>query len=68
MPSTGLRSLLRRHIDFDRLENAAIPLHVIAAELKSGRERRLSDGDVIEAVVASAAIPAVFPPVRSTVA
>jgi len=64
MPSTGLRSLLRRHIDFDRLENAAIPLHVIAVELKSGCERRLSDGDVIEAVLASAAIPAVFPPVR----
>src|SRR5262249_33591194 len=64
LPSTGLRRLLERHIEFKRLEDAALPLHVIAVDLKSGRERRLSEGDAIEAVLASAAIPAVFPPVR----
>ena len=64
LPSTGLRRLLERHIVFERLEDAAIPLHVIGVDLKSGHERRLSAGDVIEAVLASAAIPAVFPPVR----
>src|SRR5207253_148131 len=64
LPSSGLRRLLERHIDFERVEDAAIPLHVIGVDLKSGRERRLSEGDVIEAVLASAAMPAVFPPVR----
>jgi len=64
LPSTGLRRLLHRHVDFARLEDAAIPLHVIAVDLKSGCERRLSEGDVIEAVLASAAIPGIFPPVR----
>src|SRR5262245_2053950 len=36
LPSTGLRSLLERHIEFERLEDAAISLHVIAVDLKSG--------------------------------
>ena len=63
VPSTGLRRLLERHVEFERLEDAAIPFHVIGVDLKSGRERRLSEGDVVEAVLASAAIPAVFPPV-----
>jgi len=64
LQSTGLRRLLERHIEFERLEDAAIPLHVIGVDIKTGYERRLSAGDAIEAVLASAAIPAVFPPVR----
>jgi len=63
LPSTGLRRLLERHVEFERLEDAAIPFHVIGVDLRSGQERRLSEGDVVEAVLASAAIPAVFPPV-----
>ena len=64
VPNSGLRSLLERHVKIRRLEEAAVPLHVIAAEILSGRERRLSSGDAIAAVLASAAIPAVLPPVR----
>jgi NTE family protein len=63
IPSSGVRRLLAVHVEFRRLGEATIPLHVIAVDLKSGRERRLSEGDVIEAVLASAAIPALFPPV-----
>jgi NTE family protein len=64
VPSTGLRDLLEHYIEFKRLEEAAIPLHVIGVDVRSGYEQRLSAGDAIEAVLASAAIPAVFPPVR----
>jgi NTE family protein len=64
VPSSGLRRLVEQHIEFSRLEDAPIPLHVIAVEILSGDERRLSRGDAVEAVLASAAIPAVFPPVR----
>jgi NTE family protein len=64
IPSSGLRRLVEEHIEFSRLEDAPIPLHVIAVEILSGGERRLSRGDAIDAVLASAAIPAVFPPVR----
>ena len=59
----GLRRLLQRHLEFGRLERAPVPLHVIATEVLRGRELRLSRGDAVEAVMASAAIPGVFPAV-----
>jgi NTE family protein len=63
VPDWGLRALLSHHLGIDALEDAAIPLHVIAVDLYSGEEVRLSQGSAIEAVMASAAIPGVFPPV-----
>jgi NTE family protein len=63
VPNRGLRRLVRRHLGFARLEDAPTPLHVIATDVFSGKERRLSSGEAIDAVLASAALPAVFPPV-----
>jgi NTE family protein len=60
----GLRGLVEDNIEFTRLEEAQIPFHVIATDLLSGRELRLSHGDSFEAVLASAAIPGVFAPVE----
>jgi NTE family protein len=59
----GLRDLVETHTEFARLEEAAIAFQVIATDLLSGRELRLSQGDAVEAVLASAAIPGIFPPV-----
>jgi NTE family protein len=59
----GVRSLLHRHLGFERLEDAAVPLHVVAVEVLTGCDVVLSSGDAVEAVMASAAIPAVFDPV-----
>ncbi len=59
-----LRRLVRENLVFDRLEDATIPLHVVATDVGSGQEVLLSDGDAVDAVLASAAIPAVFPSVR----
>ena len=59
----GLRQLVETYTQFERLEAAPIPFHVIATDLLSGREVRLSEGDAAEAVLASAAIPGIFPPV-----
>jgi NTE family protein len=64
VPGTALRRLLARNTDHDRLEDLPIPLHVIACDVLSGREVRLSDGPLIDAVMASAAIPGVLPPVE----
>lgn len=58
-----LRRLIADQLEFERLEDAPIPLHLIAVDLFTGRERRLSHGPALEAIVASAAIPGVFPPV-----
>jgi NTE family protein len=58
-----LRELVKDNIEFARLEEVPIPFHVIATDLLSGRELRLSRGDAFDAVLASAAIPGVFAPV-----
>ena len=60
----NLRRLVSRYVDVDALEDTRIPLHVIAADLANGREMRLSRGPAVDAVMASAAIPGVFPPVE----
>jgi NTE family protein len=60
----GVRKQLRRNLQFSRTEDAPIPFHVIATDVLSGKERRLSTGDVISAVLASAAVPGVFPSIH----
>ena len=59
----ALRALLEKELPVRRLEDAAIPCQVVAADALSGEEVRLFGGDAIEAILASAAIPAIFPPV-----
>ena len=59
----ALTRLIEEQLEFERLEEAPIPLHLIAVDLFSGRERRLSTGPALEAILASASIPGVFPPV-----
>lgn len=60
----ALRRLVASHLVRDRLEEMAIPLHVVAVDLLSGRELLLSHGPTLDAVMASAAIPGVLPPVE----
>lgn len=63
VPDSGLRRLLEDNLGFSRLEDAPIPLHVVATDVLSGEDVLLSSGDAADAIAASAAIPAVFPPV-----
>jgi NTE family protein len=64
MPNRRLRELITDHIEFGTLEDAPTPFHVIATELLSGRELRISHGDALQAVLASVAIPGVFPAIE----
>ena len=59
-----LRRLISGHITFDNLDDAVIPVHVVATDIRSGEEVLLSEGDSVDAILASAAIPAIFPSVR----
>jgi len=61
---SALRRLLERHLPYRLLEQATIPMHVVATDMLLGVERLLSAGSVVDAVMASTAIPGVFPPVR----
>jgi NTE family protein len=63
VPDRNLRRLIARHAGVDRLEDARVPLHVIATDVLTGRELRISSGPTVDAVMASAAIPGVFAPV-----
>lgn len=60
---SGLRRLLQVNLRYQRLEQAQIPVHVVATDMLLGREVLLSRGPVVDAVLASTAIPGVFPPV-----
>ena len=61
--SSNLRRLIEHNIPFPNLEDAPIPVHVVATNL-GGAAVCLSSGPAIEALLASAAIPAAFPSVR----
>jgi NTE family protein len=63
-PNGNLRRLIAPHLPYRNLEEASIPLHVVVTNLLSGEELLLNDGDALSAVLASASIPGVLPPVE----
>jgi len=62
--TTRLRALIHRALGIQRIEQANIPLHVVATNALSGSEVVLSSGDIDTALLASAAVPLVFPQVE----
>jgi len=61
--NASLRGVLERHLPYERLEEAEVPVHVITTELKTGRAVQMSSGPAVPALLASTAIPGIFPPV-----
>ncbi len=61
--NSGLRRILESGLEIDRIEDTAIPLEVVATSLRDGSERWFDSGPIVDAVLASAAIPGIFPPV-----
>ena len=59
----ALERLIRRNVDHARIEEMPVPLHIVATEVTTGMEVVLSRGDTVRALLASTAIPGVFPPV-----
>lgn len=59
---SGLRCLIENNLAFTKLEDACLPLHVMATD-EQGVGLRLSSGSAVEAILASAAVPGIFPPV-----
>ena len=64
VPDSALRRLIRDHMTVERLEETRVPLHVIATDVLRGDEVRLSEGPLVDAIMASAAIPGVLPAVE----
>jgi NTE family protein len=61
--NAGLRAIIEAGIDFEDLQDAVIPVEVVTTSLTDGRERWIGHGNALNAVLASAAIPSIFPPV-----
>jgi len=61
--SSPLRSLVESELPCERLEHARIPCYVVATDVLDGTEVSIAAGPLATALLASAAIPAVFPPV-----
>jgi len=64
VPDTALRSMLRTNLPMQRIEDADVPLIVVATDALSGEEVLLTQGNALDAVTASASLPAIFPPAK----
>lgn len=64
VPNTGIERLLEKQLLFDRIEEAKIPLTIVASDAYTGAEVLLRNGPVVPAVMASTALPGIFPPVQ----
>lgn len=62
--NNALRGLIERCVAFERFEDAEVPFEVVATSLETGRERWFGSGQIVEPILASAALPAVLPPVE----
>jgi NTE family protein len=61
--NSGLRRIIEAGMDYENLQDARIPIEVVTTSLTDGRERWITHGPAIEAIMASSAIPSIFPPV-----
>jgi NTE family protein len=62
--SKTLRRTLEQELRDARLERLALPAHVMASDLASGDAVTLSVGPAVTALLATTALPGVFPPVN----
>ena len=60
----SLKDLMLEYVGDVNIEDAAIPLSIVATDINSGEEIILTTGSVADAVCASAAIPGIYIPVE----
>ena len=62
--SDGVCRLVERHLPYRNLQEAKIPIHIVATDILTGKTVVLSQGPAAQAILASTAIPAAFAPVE----
>jgi NTE family protein len=60
----GLERTLSANFSTRRLEEGAVPCCIVTTDMMTGCEHRIRSGPVVPALIASAAIPGVFPPLN----
>jgi NTE family protein len=63
-PNEPLRSLLEQQFGSTVIEDLAVPFQCVAACIERAAEHWFTSGSVVDAVLASTAVPGVLPPVR----
>lgn len=61
--NAGVRRVAARYLGTMTFEELQVPLRIVATDLKSGNAHFFTKGAILPAVVASSAMPGVFPPV-----
>jgi NTE family protein len=59
-----LEAELRRHFGRKRFEDLTLPVGVTAVDIETGEELLFASGDILAPLMASMAVPGIFPPVR----
>lgn len=62
-PNDGVRALIEQKLAHGRIEDLPTAVGIVVCDLLSGEERLLDRGPIVDAALASSAIPGVFPPV-----
>ncbi|MGA8680206.1 MAG: patatin-like phospholipase family protein [Acidimicrobiales bacterium] len=63
-PIDGLRKVVRGFLRFERVEDSPVPLVLVSTRLEDGAEEWITEGPAVEAVLASAALPGLYPPMQ----
>ncbi|MGI8773998.1 MAG: patatin-like phospholipase family protein [Actinomycetota bacterium] len=61
--NSGLQRIITEQLGISTFEELHIPLGVVATELEDGHEELFRSGDLVAALLASSAMPGIFPPI-----
>src|SRR5580698_2517871 len=64
IPHDGIAKLIDDHLPYRDLQDAKLPVHIVATDIITGDSVVLSEGSAALAIIASTAIPGAFAPVR----
>ena len=62
--SDALRQLVDENLGYRNLEDAKLPVYIVATDILTGGTVVMSEGPAAQAIIASAAVPAAFAPVH----
>lgn len=60
-----LERFFKKHLGNIRIEDLKIPFAAVATDIISGKEIHLKKGSLVNSILASSAVPEIFPPVKS---
>ena len=62
--NAGLRTLIEAALPVARIEDLALPFQCVAASIESASEKWFDRGPLVDAILASSAVPGLLPPVE----